>query len=275
MDLPSYMSIRLIALDIDGTLIPPGAQHTALPDANLTNTIARLIEAGIEVVLATGRMYPGTASIAKHLGITHPLICQQGAATLKLDGQIIRQCAIDQEIAHELADYAMEEDWPYAWFDAKRYLVSAPNPASQHFADVSGIEFEIHDTPQHSGVIASGIDIISTSEHSTAIHRLLETRYGARVELLDFSSVTAVHSAEASKGKAVAQLAQDLGIDRSHVLAIGDSVNDASMLNWAGHSAAPEHCDAYARAAADEVVKGEGVEGVTALLKALLKSQEN
>ncbi len=263
----------MVALDIDGTLIAPGVAHTALPDAAMTRVIAELIEAGVVMVLATGRMYPGTARIANHLGITNPLICQQGASTHHLNGEVLHRCSIDQDIAHELAVFAQEEDWPYAWFDAERYLVSAPNPASQHFADVSCIEIEHHDAPQHSGVIASGIDIISTVDHSSEIHRHLEARYGARVELLDFSSVTAVHSADASKGNALAMLAADLGIERSEVMAIGDSANDASMLSWAGHGAAPGHCDRYARAAADEVVGGAGVDGVAALLQEVLRSE--
>jgi Cof subfamily protein (haloacid dehalogenase superfamily) len=265
-------NIRMVALDIDGTLIPPGASHTALPDPAITRVVGDLINAGVVVVLATGRMYPGTVRIAHHLGIANPLICQQGASTHKLDGEVLHRFAIDQDIAHELAMFAGEGNWPYAWFDAERYLVSSPNPASQHFADVSGIEIEHHPTPQHSGVIATGIDIISTVEHSSEVHRQVEARYGGRVELLDFPSVTAVHSADASKGKALNVLAQDLGIDRRDVLAVGDSVNDASMLNWAGHGAAPAHCDSYARAAADEIVKGDGVNGVYALLSAVLTS---
>ena len=68
------MSVRLIALDIDGTLLNPGVKHTALPDAQITNTIGALMAAGVTVVLATGRMYPGTVRIAHHLGISHPLI---------------------------------------------------------------------------------------------------------------------------------------------------------------------------------------------------------
>jgi hydroxymethylpyrimidine pyrophosphatase-like HAD family hydrolase len=81
--------------------------------------------------------------------------------------------------------------------------------------------------------------------------------------------VTAVHAPEASKGKALSVLAKELGIQRSEVLAIGDSVNDVSMLLWAGHSAAPEHCYHYARAAADEILPGAGVDGVVARLQAV------
>jgi hydroxymethylpyrimidine pyrophosphatase-like HAD family hydrolase len=117
-------------------------------------------------------------------------------------------------------------------------------------------------------VRATGIDIISTRERASVVHAEIEQRYGGRLSLLDFPSVTAVHAAEASKGNSLKVLADELGIEQSEVLAIGDSVNDVSMLTWAGYSAAPEHCDRYARAAADEILPGTGVEGVVARLQA-------
>jgi Cof subfamily protein (haloacid dehalogenase superfamily) len=263
------MPIRLVALDIDGTLIPPGCGHAAMPDREITSAIAALQHAGVVVVLATGRMYPGTARVARHLGLRTPLICQQGASVHAPDGGITHRFAIDLDVAHDLVGYAREHRLPYAWFDAVRYIASAPNAASTEYALVSGIDPEYHDAPQHSGVEPTGIDIISTPEDANRIHGLLQTRYGDRAHFLDFPSVTGAHSPHATKGNALALLAADLGIPREAVLAIGDSVNDASMLRWAGVGVTLPHCDRYAREAADEVLGGEGVERVAGLLRTL------
>ena len=262
--------VSLVALDIDGTLLNPGVHVHALPEAPMTQAIHKLRDAGIVVVLATGRMYPGTAHIAQHLGIHQPLICQQGASVHEADGQLRHGYAIDQGIALELYEFAQNHGWPLAWFDSQRYLVTQPNDAARFFADVSMVEMETHAEPHLSGVPATGIDIISTREHSSDIHVLLEARYGARITLLDFPSVTAIHAPEASKGNALRDLALELGIPRDQVLAIGDSVNDVSMLSWAGQSAAPEHCDRYARDSAKEILPGAGVSGVVAKLEALV-----
>lgn len=256
------MQTQLIALDIDGTLLQPGAHHQDVPDPDITDVISRLMDKGVTVVLASGRMYPGTRHIARHLGVTHPLICQQGASMHHLDGELLRRFTIDPTIAVELASFAKAEGLPYAWFDAQRYLVSEPNQASDFFAAVSGVEVEHHDDPQSSGLVATGIDIISTATEANGIHQRLLAQYGDRVELLNFQSVTGVHAPEASKGNALAFAAAQLNINREQVLAIGDSVNDVSMLQWAGEGAAPEHCDAHARAAADVIVPGPGVDGV-------------
>lgn len=217
-------------------------------------------------------MYPGTARIAHHLGLDGPLICQQGASVHRLDGSLLHRYAIDADIADELVAYAGEHDWPYAWFDAVRYLVSRPNDASAEYARVSGVTAEYRSDAHRAGVVPTGIDIISTAQHANGVHQHLAARYGDRITLLDFPSVTAAHAREASKGNALASLAQDLGIEQAAVLAIGDSVNDASMLRWAGRGVALPHCDAYARAAADEVLGGAGVSAVASLLLSVLRA---
>lgn len=268
------MTIRLVALDIDGTLLDLGVPVHALPDEAMFRAVNGVMETGVTVVLASGRMYPGTARVAQRLGIDEPLICQQGASVHEPDGSLRRGYSIDENISLELLSYARENDWPLAWFDSQRYLVTRRCQQAQFFADVSQIEMEVHDQPQLSGVRATGIDIISSNQQAPAVHAELERRYGDRLSLLDFPSVTAVHAAQASKGNALAALAAGMEIERSAVLAIGDSVNDVSMLEWAGHGAAPAHCDRYARAATDEILPGSGVEGVIQKLLAVA-SQTN
>tara|TARA_Y100001934_G_scaffold7924_1_gene10645 strand:+ start:1393 stop:2226 length:834 start_codon:yes stop_codon:yes gene_type:complete len=265
--------IRLVALDIDGTLLAPGAPVDSVPDAAMTSAVAALETNGIIAVLASGRMFPGTSRVARHLGIRRPLICQQGASIHNEDGTLRHGYSIDAGIAHELLAYAREHDWPLAWFDSTRYLVTRHCEQAQSFADVSHIGMEINEEPEQSGVRATGIDIISSTERAAAVHEEIQARYGDRLSILDFPSVTAIHAPEASKGNALAQLADELGVAQADVLAIGDSVNDVSMLEWAGESAAPEHCDGYARRAAKTIVPGTGIDGVVALLEQLSTEQ--
>jgi hypothetical protein len=264
------MTIRMVALDIDGTLIPPGGGHGAMPDPHMTSAVTALQEAGIVVVLASGRMFPGTARVARHLGLDTPLICQQGASVHLPNGTVSHRFALDREVARELAGFAQEHNWPYGWFDAVRYIASAPNPSTTEYALVSGIDPEYHEAPHQSDIEPTGVDIISTAADASRVHSVLEARFGGRAHFLDFPAVTGAHSPEASKGNALALLAQDLGIPREAVLAIGDSVNDVSMLRWAGVGVTLPHCDRYAREAADEILAGEGVERVAALLRSLL-----
>ena len=104
------------------------------------------------------------------------------------------------------------------------------------------------------------------------MHRLLEARYGNRIALLDFPAVTAMHAPEVSKGNALAEQAALRGIAQSEVLAIGDGINDVSMLTWAGYSATPAHGDVFALDSAREVLPGEGVTGVVSRLRSIAEA---
>ena len=263
-------NIKLVALDIDGTLLAPGVPYDAVPDDSAVEAVAALKASGIVVMLATGRMYPGTAPIANHLGIEEPIICQQGASIHHPNGELRHAYSIDQDIALELYEFAVKHGYSLAWFDHERYLVTDMTPAAEFFAAVSGVKIEMHPRPHESGVKATGIDIVSNEQSSSDVHRMLEARYGSRVALLDFTTVTAIHEPRASKGNALAMIASDLGVEQSQVLAIGDGINDVSMLSWAGYSGTPAHGDAFAKDSAKEILEGEGVSGVVDRLLAVL-----
>ena len=80
--------VKLVALDIDGTLLAPGVPHNAVPDDTVVGAVKALQARGIVVMLATGRMYPGTAPIANHLGIKRTGYLSARASIHHADGEI-------------------------------------------------------------------------------------------------------------------------------------------------------------------------------------------
>ncbi|NJD65269.1 MAG: HAD family phosphatase [Chloroflexi bacterium] len=251
------MGVKLVALDIDGTLIEPahyGHDHTPTP--RVSAAVAALRESGIAVVLASGRMFPGTAKIARHLGLPGPVICQQGCSVHLLDGTMTHEFPIARAPALEIIDYARQMERAYEWFNPLRYIVSQRSQATDHYGVVSGITPEYRPDPENSGVTPTGVGVISSRTEANGIHRSLVSHHGEALHILDFPEVTVAVAPEANKGHALSLVCAGLGIDRHGVVAIGDSVNDAAMLAWAGLGVAMPHSDAYALDAADRVLEG-------------------
>ena len=260
------MAVKLVALDIDGTIVPAGQDY---PSSRLTEAVARLREKGIVVVLASGRMFPGTAAVARHLGLSEPVICQQGCSIHTLDGATLHEFPIERSAALDIVTYARDLDHPYEWFNPVRYLCSRQSPSAGEYARLSGIAAEYMDHPEHSNVVPTGVGIISSDSEAPGVHRALLDLHAESLHLLDFPAVTVAVARDANKGHALSLICNDLGIARSDVLSIGDSVNDAAMLEWAGHGVALAHSDRYALNAADEVLDPGGPDPVAALLEQL------
>lgn len=265
------MGVKLVALDIDGTLIPP---HTpperAYPSPRLTAAIRSLRARDVVVVLASGRMYPGTAAIARHLGLDTPMICQQGCSVHLLDGTMTHEFPIERRRALDIIDYAKQIDRAYEWFDPLRYVASRPNPASDEYARLSGIQPEYRPDPENAGFEPTGVGIISSGHEANGIHRALAAHHGEQLHLLDFPAVTVAVARDANKGHALSLLCEDYGIDRAQTVAVGDSVNDASMLAWAGTGFAMPHADSYALDAASETLPNEP-DALAELLEAMAR----
>lgn len=264
------MGVRLVALDIDGTILPPGASPEALPSPRLGAAIRSLELAGVGVVVASGRMFPGTAMIARHLGLSAPLVCQQGCSVHTLDGTTLHEFPIDRAHAMAVIDYARQSQRVYEWFNPVRYIASRETLETREYGRLSGITPEYRADPEYSGVTPTGVGIIRSREEANRIHRELVSRHGDDLHVLDFPQVTVAVAPDANKGHALALLAADFGVSRHEVVAIGDSVNDASMLAWAGRGIAMPHADHYAMDAANEVLAQEGDDGLAAFLETLV-----
>jgi HAD superfamily hydrolase (TIGR01484 family) len=259
------MAVKLVALDIDGTVVAPGALE---PSAAVASAVGELTRRGVAVILASGRMFPGTIAIARHLGLRTPVICQQGCSVHLPDGRTTHEFPISRELALDVIGYARSIERAYEWFNPVRYLASAPSDSTREYGRVSGIVPEYRPDPENSGLEPTGVGIISSHAEANGIHRVLIARHPDALHVLDFPEVTVAVHPDANKGHSLALICADLGIDRHEVVAIGDSVNDATMLAWAGRGIAMPHSDAYARDSADEIL-GEGEDVLAEILRHL------
>ena len=264
------MGVRLIALDIDGTILPyDGNASGGDPSPRLRAAVAALVEDGRTVMLASGRMRAGVIRVARQLGLETPFIAQEGCLIAHGDGAVVRELKIDRQLALEVSAYARESGLDYEWFSSDRYAVTTESPATKYYAELGEVTPEVHERPETLGIEPNGVGVLADAEQSSTVHRELVERLGHSLHLLDFPFVTVALAPEATKGHALSLVAQDMGIAASETVAIGDSVNDVSMLAWAGRGLAVAKGHQSAKDAANEVLPDEE-DAVAKVLESLL-----
>jgi len=239
-------SIRLLAIDIDGTLLNPQFE---IAEADMS-ALRRAHESGIEIVLVTGRRHTFALPIAQLFEFDLWIISSNGAVTRSLRGKTFHRDLLPASTALSLCA-AMREfrGNTVVTFDteAKGALVL------EHMGDLASsiqrwleknmqyIDFVI---PLEKAIVTDPVQAmfcgtiprmhqalaaISTSGLSDRI-TVLRTEYPARN-----LSIVDVLNQGCSKGHAVERWANHRGIPREQVMAIGDNYNDIEMLAFAGH----------------------------------------
>jgi Cof subfamily protein (haloacid dehalogenase superfamily) len=244
--LPKLAPIRLIASDIDGTLLNPQFQIAESDLAALRQAHA----AGIEIVLVTGRRHTFALPIAKQLGFDLWLISSNGAVTRSLAGETFHRDLMPREICRELCG-AMQDFRGNTVLTFDRETKGAI--VLEHLDDLSAsirrwleknmayIDFVV---PLEKSLTKDPVQAMfcgSTARMIEALRALDASAMGNRVTVLrteyperDLSMID-VLNAGCSKGHALKRWAAHRGYRREEVMAIGDNHNDVEMLEFAGH----------------------------------------
>jgi Cof subfamily protein (haloacid dehalogenase superfamily) len=239
-------SIRLLASDIDGTLLNP--QFKISPDD--LAALRRAHTAGIEIVLVTGRRHTFALPIAEQLGFDLWLISSNGAITRSLSGETFHRDLMPRETCLALCT-AMQEFRSHTvlTFDkeTKGAIViehlDALNASIRRWLEknMQYIDFIV---PLENAIVTDPVQTMfcgSMDRMSEALRALTATGLDNRITVLrteypdrDLSMID-VLNAGCSKGHALARWAAHRGYPRDQVMAIGDNHNDIEMLEFAGH----------------------------------------
>ncbi|HUA16655.1 MAG TPA: Cof-type HAD-IIB family hydrolase [Verrucomicrobiae bacterium] len=243
---PPKSSIRLLATDIDGTLLNPQFQ---ISEGDL-QALRRAHAAGIEIVLVTGRRHSFALPIAKQLGFDLWLISSNGAITRSLAGETFHRDLMPRETCRRLCRAMQEfrgntvltfdretkgalvlETLDEIGASIRRWLEK-----NMEFIEfVIPIESALVSDPVQSmfcGTLARMNDALHVLEHAGLEREItvLRTEYPAR-DLLMID----VLRAGCSKGHALERWAAYRSFAREQVMAVGDNHNDVEMLEFAGH----------------------------------------
>jgi Cof subfamily protein (haloacid dehalogenase superfamily) len=235
--------IRLIGIDVDGTLLDSEGR---MPDAN-REAIADAVAAGIHVALVTGRSYPFARPVAQPLPDSITLIVSNGAVERSTSGATLARRLLDRIIARAV----LEATRPYRdaaalifdrdqgrqvifetmdWEHAGRRNYWARNQSL--IEQCIPLEEALVEDPiqvMFNGGAAAMRELADALRRDSVDFAVSLTEYVHR----DFSLID-VTAPTATKGRALAWRATQLGLTRDEVMAVGDNFNDLEMLEYAG-----------------------------------------
>jgi Cof subfamily protein (haloacid dehalogenase superfamily) len=276
-------SLRLIAIDIDGTLLSP---EFRVSETDLA-TLRRAHSQGIEVILVTGRRHTFALPIAQQLGFDLWLISSNGAVTRSLAGETFHRDLLPEATCRELLGVMQEfRGQTVLTFDSNRAgtivierldLLEASikrwlEKNMQYIQFVVPIEDALTTDPVQAmfcGPVADMQRVLRVLESCGLPITVLRTEYPGR----DLSIVD-VLNAGCSKGHALERWANYRGITRDQVMAVGDNYNDIEMLEFAGHPFIMGNASEELRSRGWKLTRSNAESGVSAAIEHVLEGYE-
>lgn len=255
------MSYKLLALDLDGTLLMP--DKTIPQEVKLAVNV--LTQAGVIVTLATGRMYPTVQKYALELGIDAPLICYNGALVRDAAGS---NPLFYKPLPMDLQKAVIACGEAHGWY---LQLYQDDVVCTAEIVEETLIDPDIKTRPPMAlGKLSEAalkpspkmMSICSAEENAMRA----ETFSRETGDRLYIASSSPIHVEMMQKGvcksEALKLLCSHYGVSREQVVVCGDSGNDADMVSWAGLGCAMANGTEQLRQIADYVCQNSNSYGV-------------
>ena len=270
--------VRLLAIDIDGTLLDPTFQVSS---ANLA-ALQRAHKLGVEIVLVTGRRHTFALPVAEALGFQVALISSNGALTKSSSGELFHRDLLPAATAKAICGHMRGyRDCLVLTFDitGRGEIVleqTVTHPSIQRWMEknvefierVVPIERALTTDPVQA-MFCGGVERMKAAEQELVAGRfpvtLLKTQYVAR----DLCILDILNSG-CSKGHALERWARHRGFRREQVMAIGDNYNDIEMLEFAGIPVIMGNASDDLKQSSWHVTLGNDQSGVAAALEHFL-----
>lgn len=264
---------RLLALDIDGTLVD---SRQVMSDAT-ADAVRYAADRGVIVTVCTGRSLPSAAEVVGHLPLNAPYVLNNGAMIYDvpsrrarylhhLPGPLARHAVkVFRGIGFHPIVYGPLPEVQYFYYDSF-------DPDNQAFIDYAAKNADrVHRVDDVCDFLQRDITCITVAERN---ERVKSRESYIKAQLPDAGvvfeispwdrgySIITVMPSGVSKGDGLRRLAQLLGIDLAEVMAVGDNLNDLEMLDVAGLGVAMGNSTAEIRVRADHVTASVDDDGV-------------
>ncbi|MBD0381079.1 Cof-type HAD-IIB family hydrolase [Paenibacillus sedimenti] len=257
------MKFKLIALDVDGTLLNDQYVLTE----RTKQTIQEVHDTGCHIVLCTGRAPASTLPILQELGLEGTMITHNGAATVHADerGQtLVNEFAFPLSEIRPMLDYARREGIHFdvctpfnmyieriGEYEKQMYKKFLINP--KLVTDVTELEL-----PIVKFTLFAQPEVLDRVQLEWEDQKL----YGDLRMIRSGDLFIDVMSAKANKGNALKALAASLEIDANEIMAIGNYYNDLEMMAFAGLGIAVANSPEDVKEAADAITASNNEDGV-------------
>jgi len=237
------LDIKLIALDMDGTLLD--TDHATIPRRNL-DALRKAAAGGVKIAIASGRSWSLIRETARALGPVRYGITANGAYTIDAaTGEAMAEFPMDRDQCAQVIQILRRHGLPYElYFGAENYVQHSDLAGSENFILSKAFQdvfmrnatwvddmleplktknpekFDVfYVPPERRAQVLADLAAAGPMGYAGALETNLE-----------------LTAAGVNKGAALTALAARLGLDREEVMAFGDADNDLEMLSWAGWS---------------------------------------
>jgi len=255
--------VDLIALDLDGTLLNSGGEISA----RNRRAVRAALEAGVRIVLVTGRGIDAPIRISRMLSLNLPVICCHGALTKDFGAnRTLGHIPVPLQFAKPMIEYsercglslAVYVEESFYRLEGSRLLMD--DMASPAWRKVKSFSDVLHVAPTF-------IRFLGDDSVEAMRRKFGDWPLNFKYESWHDFSECAVTSRDAGKKQALARLSADFQIPSERVLAIGDSRNDLPMLRWAGVGVAMGNAPPDVRESVRYVTATNDEDGVAAAIE--------
>ncbi len=266
--------MRLVASDLDGTLLGPESRLTGAT----IDALRRAHDAGIAIVAATGRSHLSAARLIAPAGVIDWAVCSNGATRFStVDDRVDQHFAIAPDTLASLFDtilaalpgaaFAWERPSGVAWDAA---FVALQPPVDEMRRPDAGPPVAPGDWPTDAIKVLVVHPDYARMELLAALEECLPEGVTPSCSGAPFVELT---GPGVDKAFGLRRLCEQLGVAANEVIAFGDQQNDLAMLRWAGTGVAVANAHEVVHTVADATTASNADDGVAAYLHRLLDAQ--
>ena len=246
------MSIRLIALDLDNTLI---TKTTDFSKADL-DAIEKAREAGIYVTLASGRAYRSLKMFIDRLELDTHSISTGGAIISDKNNKRLYTKFVEPKTAAEIIRFAYDNGYYAQVYINDDFCFYRAGKESALYEEATGVPGVLDEKlAEREEIETAKILFIDEPDHIEALRPVLENQFSHIKALRSFPHYLEINHEDCGKGSALKALGEMLGIKREEMMAIGDSEIDVSMIEYAGIGVAMGNAAEHIKQVADYITE--------------------